>query len=509
MHAAVQAAPIGWVVTDAEGTVQWVNPGFTRLTGYTAAEVVGQNPRVLKSDRQSPEVYAGLWQTIKDGEVWSGEMFNRRKDGTEYSEHMTIVPVRAVAGPITHFVAIKQDITERKSLELQVARTQRLESVGLLASGIAHDLNNIFAPILLSLELLKLKYPEAETRQMLELVEAAGHRGASIVRQVLTFARGMDGERTNVQPKYLVRELAQMIGETLPRNITIETRLEPGLHAVEADATQLHQVLLNLAVNARDAMPDGGRLTLGAANVAVDEVRAFRNLPLRPGPFVALTVTDTGSGITPAVMEHMFEPFYTTKPRGKGTGLGLSTVYGIVRSHGGVVEVSSQLGRGTCFTVLLPAIRESVSGGPARPVPPAALAGAGRRVLVVDDEESIRVVSARVLTQHGFVVETAVDGVEALEKFRADPARFAVVVTDLMMPRMGGRDLVREIRRLAPDLPVICSSGLMESEGEAGATDAPEALPGVLLRKPYGEKELLAVIREGLGAGEGASEKKG
>jgi len=510
MHAAVQAAPIGWVVTDAEGVVQWVNPGFTRLTGYTAEEAVGRNPRVLKSGRHSPEFYAGLWQTIKRGEVWSGEMFNQRKDGTQYNEQMTIVPVRGADETITHYVAIKQDITERKSLEQQVARTQRLDSVGLLASGIAHDLNNIFAPILLSLELLKLKYPDAEARHLLELIENSGQRGAGIVRQVLTFARGMDGERTTVQPKYLVKELAQMLGETLPRNITIETQLAVSPLAVEADATQLHQVLLNLAVNARDAMPGGGHLALGVANVVVDEARAARNPPLKPGPCVALTVSDTGSGITPEVLEHMFEPFYTTKPRGKGTGLGLSTVYGIVRSHGGAVEVSSELGRGTCFTVLLPAVGEPAAGVAPRPPVAAALTGAGRRVLVVDDEESIRVISARALERHGFVVETAVDGVDALEKFGADPSRFAAVLADLMMPRMGGRDLVQEIRRLVPGLPIICSSGLMEAvSDQTGAGGPGEDGPEVLLRKPYGEKELVDVLGAELAIAAARAEKKG
>jgi nitrogen-specific signal transduction histidine kinase/ActR/RegA family two-component response regulator len=394
-------------------------------------------------------------------------------------------------------VAIKQDITERKNLELQIARTQRLESVGMLASGIAHDLNNIFAPIPLSLELLKLKYPDSDARRMLELIEGAGLRGAGIVRQVLTFARGMDGERMGVEPKYLVKELAQMLRETLPRNIAIEVEVVPVLPPVEADATQLHQVLLNLAVNARDAMPGGGRLTLGAQAVLVDEARAAANPPLKPGPCVALTVTDTGTGIAPEVLEHMFEPFYTTKPRDKGTGLGLSTVYGIVRSHGGSIEVTSQLGVGTAFTVLLPALGQAAADAPETPAGHARLAGAGRRVLVVDDEDSIRLVTARALEHHGFVVETAGDGLEALEKFRANPFGFAALITDLMMPQMGGRELVEQVRRLAPNLPVLVSSGLAETETDQADSPAhPPQVPHTLLRKPYTEDELLRALGE-------------
>ncbi len=506
MQAAVQAAPIGWAVTDPAGTIEWVNPGFTALTGYTAEEVIGRNPRLLNSGRHPPEFYAAMWSTIKRGEVWSGEMFNQHKAGHQYHEFMTIAPVRGDDGTIAHFVAIKQDITEQKGLEQQLARAQRLESIGMLASGIAHDLNNIFTPILLSLELLKLKYPTADGRKTLDLIESAGQRGAGIVRQVLTFARGIEGERTEIHPKYLVKELSQILSETFPRGITIETDLASVLHSTEGDATQLHQVLLNLAINARDAMPGGGRLILGAHNVIVDAARAAPNPLLKPGPCVAFTVTDTGSGIPPEVLEHMFEPFYTTKPRDKGTGLGLSTVYGIVRSHGGVVEVSTKLGCGTKFTVLLPATGQAVARGASRFPISIPLAGAGRMVLVVDDEEPIRRITALALAGHGFVVETAADGLEAKEIFSGNPNRFHVLITDMMMPRMGGLDLVREVRRLAPTMPVIVSSGLCEEGDKGGMEPAGLSALGVrtLLRKPYTEVELLAALRQELEQGPAA-----
>jgi two-component system cell cycle sensor histidine kinase/response regulator CckA len=495
LQAGLEAIPNGVVITGRDGMIKWVNPGFTTLTGYSREEAIGLNPRVLKSNRQGPEFYAAMWSTIARGQVWQGELQNQRKDGSIYSEYMTIAPVDDPQGAITHFVAIKQDLTQMKELEQQLARVQRLESIGLLASGLAHDLNNIFAPILLSLELLRLKYPASDGRKMLEMVEAAGQRGAGIVRQVLTFARGMDGERTEVHPKYLVKELAQMLGETVPRNIRIEVRVAADLPAVKADATQLHQVLLNLAVNARDAMPTGGSLTLGAERLLVDEARAARNPPLKAGPCVALTVTDTGSGIPPEVLDRMFEPFFTTKPRGKGTGLGLSTVYGIVRSHGGAVEVNSEMGVGTEFRVLLPALNPTEVRSGTRPPLPESLKGAGRIILVVDDEEAIRVITQETLVAHGFKVELAADGLDARDKFLRDPARYAALITDLMMPRMGGLDLVRAIRPVAPALPVMISSGL---SGEGDSHAEPEGLTelGVhmLIRKPYGEHELLKAL---------------
>jgi two-component system cell cycle sensor histidine kinase/response regulator CckA len=494
LDAAVQAAPVGWVVTDAEGVIKSVNPGFTALTGYTAGEVTGRTPRVLRSGRHSAEFYSTMWATIKRGEVWTGEMFNQRKDGGLYHESMTIAPVRDGDGIIRHFVAIKQDITERKVLENQLARAQRLEGIGMLASGIAHDLNNIFAPILLSLELLKIKYPMADARRMLDTIESAGQRGAGIVKQVLTFARGIEGERTEVQPKYLVKEMAQILGETLPRNIRVETEIAANLSPVLGDATQLHQVLLNLAINARDAMPVGGRLVLGVADVLVDESRAARNPPLKSGRCVAFTVTDTGGGIPPEVLERMFEPFFTTKPLGKGTGLGLSTVYGIVRSHGGAVEVKTRIGEGTEFCVLLPAMLRLASDPELVKPGPEKIQGAGRRILVVDDEPSIRIVTAAALQRHGFVVETAGDGAEGLVKLRQH-GPFAAVLTDLMMPVMNGYDMAREIRRHDLRIPILASSG-MTGDSTATQPEAGLAALGIktLLIKPYAESDLLRAL---------------
>lgn len=495
LNAAVLASPSGWVITDAEGVIEFVNPGFTTMTGYTAAEAVGRKTSILKSGRQNAAFYAAMWSTIRRGEVWHGELENCRKNGEYYQEQMTIAPVRDPQGRIAHYVAVKHDITAHKKLEQQITRTQRLESIGMLASGIAHDLNNILAPITLSLELLKLKYPGGEAEKMLELIENSAQRGAGIVRQVLTFARGVDGARTEVQPKHLLKEIRSLVDETFPRNIQSEMEVAPDISPVLGDITQLHQVLLNLAVNARDAMPDGGKLSLSAHNVTLERERESGAVLLPPGRYVVLVVADTGLGISPEVQERMFEPFFTTKPQGKGTGLGLSTVYGIVRSHGGLVEVFSYPGQGTEFRVLLPAVTTPVSAASSRSPLPEPLLGAGRRLLVVDDEEAIRQVTVAALVRQGFVVETAADGEEALEIYRRRPGQFAAVLTDLMMPRMNGYLLAGEIRRIDPKQPILTSTGVT-GEGMTDGSEIALAQLGIRTRlaKPYTEQQLLRAL---------------
>ncbi len=500
LQAALEAAPTGWFVTDATGLIEWVNPSFSRITGYPLAEVVGRKPSLLKSGRQPAGFYANLWQTIRDGQIWQGELCNRRKDGSFYFEKLTIAPVRDAEGAIQHFVAMAEDITGHHELEQQLSRSQRLESIGLLASGIAHDLNNMLAPIMLSVGLLKSRHRDRETVELLDMMRSAAQRGAGVVQQVLTFARGADGERVQADVRPLVKELTQLVRETFPREIRVECDVAATPLVVDVDITQLHQVLLNLAVNARDAMPDGGVLTLKAGLIELDEF-ALRQAPqARPGKFVNLSVADTGAGISPEVLEYIFEPFYTTKPRGKGSGLGLSTVYGIVRSHGGFVEVKSTVGAGARFNVMIPASAKA----PAEVIAPETnaprIAGAGRRVLVVDDEVGVRMVTGLVLERLGFVAVAAEDGLAGLRRLQEDPAGYSGAIIDLMMPGMNGYKLAAEIRQLVPALPVIVASGMM-GEGDEGEERAILAALGVrvVLKKPFSETELLAALSSELG----------
>jgi signal transduction histidine kinase/ActR/RegA family two-component response regulator len=458
-------------------------------------EVIGQNPNILKSGQHPPAFYADLWQTVTSGRTWEGELCNRRKDRTTYYERMTIAPVRDSGGVIAHFVAMMEDITGQHELEQQLNRSQRLESIGLLASGIAHDLNNMLAPILLSVGLIGSRHQDRETRELLDMMQTAAQRGAGVVQQVLTFARGVEGARTELDVSPLLKELAQLARETFPREIRVAVEVPKLPLLVEGDVTQLHQVLLNLAVNARDAMHDGGVLRLKAESVALDATAARLAPAGKAGDYVKLSVADTGTGIPSEIVDHIFEPFFTTKPRGKGTGLGLSTVFGIVRSHGGFVTVESTLGQGTVFSVLLP--RRSAPPTPETKSVAAtpAVNGAGRCVLIVDDEASIRLATAEVLKRHGYTVAKAEDGFEALRRLRENPEGFALALVDLMMPGMSGYKLIPELRRLAPRLPVVVVSG-MTGDGQAGENRSVLLAAGVrtILDKPFNEAALLEAL---------------
>jgi CheY-like chemotaxis protein len=328
------------------------------------------------------------------------------------------------------------------------------------------------------------------------------------VKQVLTFARGVEGERTILQPRYLLKEVAQLAEETFPRSIEVRVETGRDVPTTRGDVTQLHQVLLNLALNARDAMPQGGRLTLAARGVTIDAERARALAPFTPGRYVELSVADTGTGMTDEVLEHMFEPFFTTKPRGKGTGLGLSTVYGIVRSHGGKVEIDTALGRGTTFRVFLPEVLEK-SEPCASAVETRAPEGGGRRVLVVDDEEAICTVVEQSLRRHGFDPVLAGDGVQALQIFRLRPAAYHAAFVDLMMPRMRGTELIRELRALMPEMRIVYSSGfsggddMVDEMTELAADEA-----NVFLPKPFTGEELLGALRQAEAAALTPREKK-
>ncbi len=498
MHSALEATPTGWVITDANGLIEWVNPAFTQMTGYSLEEVVGKTPKTLKSGRHTAGFYAHLWDTVRAGRIWQGEISNRRKDGTIYFERMTIAPVREAGGAITHYVAMKEDITGRRELESQLERAQRLESIGLLASGIAHDLNNVLAPIMLSLSLVKSLHADAPTREMLDSIQAAAQRGAGIVKQVLTFARGMEGVRQPLDLRPLIKEMVIFARETFPREIRVVLTLPSGELMVEGDVTQLHQVLLNLAINSRDAMPEGGVLTLKAEIVQLDAAVTQPPFDGRNGPFVKVSVSDTGTGMTPEVMARIFEPFFTTKPRGRGTGLGLSTVYGLVRSHGGLVDVRSQPGQGTTFEVFLPSVAATAQAVVASEKV-SQLDGVRRRVLVVDDEKNIRVVVGELLRKRNFDVLLAEDGIEALRRLRETPDGFAVGIVDLMMPGMSGYKLIAEMRRLSPALPIVVASG-MAGDLRAGEDRAALDALGVkeFLSKPFFEADLLASLERAL-----------
>jgi len=618
---AVEQSPASVVITDITGRIEYVNPRFSAMTGYSRDEAIGQNPRMLKSGEHPPEKYKQLWETISTGREWRGEFHNKKKNGELYWESASISPLHDAGGKITHFIGVKEDITqrkraeealhesearfrticeasplgivladcdgntiyandatcriagaaagelagrgweqalhsgdrervisewrriqqtnepfqserrylhkdgkviwarltcapvidhgkvrgymglveditERKQMDEQLRRSQRIESIGTLAGGVAHDLNNILTPILMAAPILIEMLPPGG-RDLMLTVEEAAQRGADIVKQVLTFARGIEGERISLQLRHIVKEVQKITHETFPRSIVIRDEIPRDLWMVTGDSTQLHQVLLNLAINARDAMPDGGTITISCENADVDENYAAMVAGTKPGRYVILSVTDTGTGIAPENLEHIFEPFFTTKGVGKGTGLGLSTVLGIVKSHGGCVKVYSEPGLGSTFKLYLPASLKNVSSTRSRQPQTALARGNGEWILLVDDEAAVRKVTEALLQRYGYNVLAAADGIEALSLYAKHRHEIQLVLTDIMMPDLDGVALVRALRKMSPRMLIISSTGQAD---EARQMELTQLGVRAFLRKPYPTGELLRVVDETLSA---------
>ena len=399
--------------------------------------------------------------------------------------------IRDADGRVVNVLVVSRDVTEKKAIDQQLLRSQRMESLGTLASGIAHDLNNVLSPILMSIEMLRKKLPQPRDQKLLDTIESSVSRGSAIVKQVLAFGRGVKGERVTLQPRHFVREVMKIAEETFPKSIALRTDIPKDLWTISADPTQMHQVLLNLCVNARDAMPDGGLLTVSAENVVLDENYARMNIEAKTGPHVCLSVADTGTGMLPHVMERIFEPFFTTKEVGRGTGLGLSTGLAIVRGHGGFFTVYSEPGKGSKFRAYLPALE---NGTPESAVPQAESApprGHGEMVLVVDDEANIREITKDTLESGGYQVLTAVDGTHAIAVYAEHRESIDAVITDMIMPFMDGMSTIRAIRKLNPGAVIIANSGFA---GDLQTTRAADSGADAFISKPYTAKKLLEVL---------------
>jgi PAS domain S-box-containing protein len=496
--AALQAAANAILITGRDGRIVWANAAFTTLSGWPLAEAIGRKPgELLASGLHDREFYRRMWETIAHGRVWRGEIVNRRKDGMLRTEEIAITPLFDAVGTITHYIAIKQDITDRKLFEAQSRHSQRMEALGAMAGGVAHDLNNILTPIGMVAGLLREDIQDEKQRELLALVEQGAQRGGNIIKQLLTFSRGAEGEHVQLPVRPILKDLVAMMRETFPREIKVTLDLPPTLPLVLADATQLHQAVLNLCVNARDAMPHGGELTLALGEERIEAGDPRLPAGVMPGDFLVLRIQDTGLGIAPENLPRIFDPFFTTKPVGKGTGLGLSTVQGIVRGHGGFITVDSRMGVGTTFTVRLPALGAETAEAALPPAVPS-VPGRGELILVVDDESDIREATRVVLESHGYRVLLAVDGRDGLEKFHSARREIALLFTDLMMPEMHGVTLVQTVRALAPDLPVLVATGLREPQHEHALTalGVDDVLP-----KPCGCTDLLEAVRRKLPRG--------
>jgi PAS domain S-box-containing protein len=483
------------LVRDLSGKVRFWNEGAGRLYGWSAAQAVGSQWAALFPKQDKSSLAAAEAQLLARGE-WTGELRKHAQSGREVTVSSRWTLLRNDRGEPSSVLIIDTDITEKKKLESQFLRAQRIEGIGTLATGMAHDLNNILAPILMSAGYLRWDIPPEEREKAIGRIELSVKRGAEIIQQVLTFGRGIDGERVAVKPADLVEEIAEIVGQTFPKNIEVAVESQPDLWPLMGDRTQLHQVLLNLCVNARDAMPQGGHLTLRVGTAILAEPMPAMPTSAPPGPYVVFEVADTGFGIPAADRERIFDPFFTTKEIGKGTGLGLSTTLGIVQSHRGVVIVESEINHGTSFKVFLPASPQTPHKNTAK-INRLAPRGAGQTILVVDDEPDVIAGLGQLLQRHNYRVCSAVNGEEALDMLGRREHHIDLLLTDIMMPAMDGVTLIRAVRTAAPELKIIASSGLgTEMGGSFRAQELKSLDVNFFLPKPYSTEKLLTMLHQ-------------
>jgi two-component system cell cycle sensor histidine kinase/response regulator CckA len=494
---AIEQAGESVVITDTAGTIQYVNPAFERITGYSQAEAIGQNPRILKSGKHNPAFYQTLWATITAGQVWQGRLVNRKKDGSLYTEDATISPVRDESGAIVNYVAVKRDVTRELQLEEQYYQAQKMEAIGRLTAGVAHDFNNILTAINGFSELVSLGMaPDDPLQDSVKKVLSSGQRAAGLVRQLMAFSRKQIVQPAVLNLNEVLANVDKMLRRIIGEDVELQSIPAPGLWLTRADPVQVEQIILNLAVNARDAMPDGGKLTIETANVTLDAAYAAGHLGTPPGEYVLLAVGDTGTGMSEEVKSHLFEPFFTTKELGRGTGLGLATVYGIVKQSGGDIRVYSEEGVGTTFKVYLPRVGPAVPRS--APAPVRVEMPAGREtVLLVEDDEGTRELARRILLGLGYTLVEARDGQEALRLAADYPGPIHLLLTDVVLPGMGGVAMAEQLVRSRPGLKTLFMSGY---------TDNAIAHHGVLepglafLQKPFGPMELARKVRAVLDA---------
>jgi PAS domain S-box-containing protein len=492
MSQALEQSPVTIVITDLAGNIEYVNPAFTRSTGYTREEALGKNSRILKSGKTAPDDYKRLWEAITNGREWRGEFLNKAKGGRLFWESAVISPVLNKAGQITHFLAVKEDITQRKHLEEQLRQAQKMEAVGQLAGGVAHDFNNILVAILMHLGLLRDNpHLTPDTKESLMEVEKETVRAANLTRQLLMFSRQQAARIGPLEMNALIHDLLKMLRRLLGENIEIIPQVSPDAIWVNADAGMMQQVVMNLCINARDAMSKGGRLTLATKTVEIQAQPAKPNPDVRPGSFACLSVTDTGCGMDETVLGRIFEPFFTTKEAGKGTGLGLATVYGIVKQHNGWIEVDSAVGQGSSFRVYLPGTN---------PLSAMAISshdeetkGGTETILLVEDDQMVRRTAALCLRRLGYAILEAGNGLEALKVWEQHHEKIELLFTDMLMTgNMTGLDLAMRLKKEKGSLKVISSSGY---HSDLPVSPLPAGEEITYLPKPYTPAAMAKTVR--------------
>ncbi len=482
------------VVTDRAGVIEYVNPSFEALTGYSREEAVGRTPRILKSGNHPAEYYRQLWQTVIAGQVFRGVMMNRKKNGDTFFVEKTVTPLRDPDGKITHFISNDHDMTERRRLESQLQQTQRMDAIGRLAGGVAHDFNNLLMVISAYAELMFDKLTaEHPLHKNVQEILAASRRATELTRQLLAFGRKQMQTLQLLDLNDVIREIEKMLPRLIGEDVQLQFIPGEDLGLVRCDTVQVEQVLMNLAVNARDAMLEGGTLTIETSTVRLDDTHVEHESIVPAGDYVMLAVTDSGKGILPQHLPHIFEPFYSTKEEGKGTGLGLATVYGIVKQNGGFIWVYSEAELGTTFKIYLP-LAQRVSRKPMAPVPMTEhIPDGSETVLLVEDEPAVRQSAKEFLTLSGYKVLEAGNGEDALALAHCYPGPIDLMITDVVMPLLGGAKLASQLLAERPQLKVLFVSGYAESTVQRHGTID---VTSNFLQKPFSLKVLARKIRD-------------
>jgi len=490
-HTVEQSADLV-MITNAAAVIEYVNPAFERATGYSQSEVLGQAFGILKSEQQSGELYEEMWDTVLSGKVFHGVVMNRKKNGETFILEKSLTPLRNPDGQITHFVATGRDITDQRRLERQLQQAQKMDAIGKLAGGVAHDFNNLLMVISANAELTLDTLPaEDASRGRIEEMLNASHRAADLTRQLLAFGRQQVQSLRLLDLNAVISEISRMLPRLIGEHVQFAFVAGADLGMVKADPVQIEQIVMNLATNARDAMPQGGKLTIETANVQLDDAYVCRHAMVPPGDYVLVAVSDSGAGIAAEHLAHIFEPFFTTKEAAKGTGLGLATVYGIVKQSSGFIWVYSELGTGTTFKIYLPRVRhgriaDSVTTIKASPT-------GCETVLLVEDEEAVRHAAREFLSRSGYTVIEAGNGEEGLRASREFPGSIDLMITDVVMPRMSGPALAERLTAERPRMKVLFLSGYAENTVlRHGTID----VTAQFLAKPFDLRTLARKIRQ-------------
>jgi PAS domain S-box-containing protein len=497
LFTAVEQAGESILITDPKGEILYANPAFESTTGYSVAEVIGKTANILNSGKQDEAVYEDMWSTIRRGQVWRGRFVNKKKDGSLYHETATISPMKDDAARVVNYVMVGRDVTSEIMLQKQLLQSQKMEAIGTLAGGIAHDFNNLLQAVLGCTDLLLMRRKADDPdRQKLEIIHHAAKDGADLISRILTFSRKAEAKTRPIDLNEEIRKAERLLRRTVPKMIEIKLALKDGVRVIDADPAQIEQVLLNLAVNAQHAMPEGGRIVIETSNAPLSDAYARAHIGAKPGQYVLLAVSDNGIGIRPEFIDRVFEPFFTTKAEGEGTGLGLSMVHGIVSQHGGHIRCYSEPDAGTSFKIYFPVSSTELllDEFETREMP----AFGTETILLIDDDDRVREMAREMIQEHGYKVLMARSGEDALEIYAGDKDDISLVILDLIMPGMGGKKCLKELLRIDPNVRVLIASGY-SSDGLAKDEKRSEAKGFV--NKPYDAKAILSAIRKVLDHG--------